>query len=191
MVIESPPNVEKERISKPPDYLRTEMRPGHDAWDLVQRIWLREPARIALPVDPFAISDRLGIKVWRADEMSPDISGVLRKEGDFKNPQIFLNEADPRERRRFTCAHALGHYTWNSEIGREGPWEIVEGHDFFGAELRDVEEVYATEFALEMLIPWAALVEISGGPPIASLAERFGVPADVMRFRLDQMGRRR
>ena len=168
------------------------MNPGHDAWDLVQRIWMKKgPEWITLPVDPFAISERMGIKVWRDDGMSPDVSGILRKEADFKDPEIFLNELDPRGRRRFTCAHALGHYVWNVEIGREGVWEIVEGQDFFGTELRDVEETYATEFATEMLMPRAVLKEITDSPTVAALAEMFGVTADVMRFRLEQIGWRR
>src|ERR1700744_287106 len=115
MVIEAPPSVEKERISKPPDYLREEMNPGRDAWDLVQRIWLKEPGLITLPVDPFSISRRLGIEVWADDELPSDVSGVLRKGEDYKNPEIFLNDEDPHDRRRFTCAHALGHYTRNVE----------------------------------------------------------------------------
>lgn len=164
------------------------MEPAHDAWDLVKQMWLKEPTRITLPVDAFEISNRLGIKVWADDDLAPDVSGVLRKEADFKSPEIFLNEGDPRGQRRFTCAHALGHYVWNVEIGREGVWEIVEGRDFFGTELRDVEETYATEFAAEMLMPRAALVEITDSPTVASLAEKFGVTGDIMRFRLDQIG---
>lgn len=148
----------------------------------------RGPEWIRLPVDPFSISMDLGIKVWRDDELPLDVSGILRREADFKNPEIFLNESDPRERRRFTCAHALGHYTRNVEIGRGGIWEIVEGRDFFGTELRDVEETYATEFAAEMLMPRAVLKEITDGPTVASLAQMFGVTGDVMRFRLDQIG---
>ena len=167
------------------------MNPGADAWDIVQRIWIKEPGLITLPVDPFAISKRLGIKVWADDELSADVAGILRKPTDYGSAEIFLNDIDPRERRRFTCAHALGHYTRNLEIGREGVWEIVEGRDFLGVEIRDVEETYATEFALEMLMPRIALREINDGRTVASLAAYFGVTGDVMKFRLDQIGWRR
>jgi Zn-dependent peptidase ImmA (M78 family) len=167
------------------------MEPAHDAWDLIKQTWLKAPARISLPVDPVDISDRLGIKVWDDDKLPSDVSGILRKEADLKNPEIFLNEADPSGQRRFTCAHALGHYVWHVEIGRGGAWEIVEGRDFFGAELRDVEETYATEFAAELLMPRPVLVEIADSPTVASLADRFGVTAEIMRFRLDQIGWRR
>jgi hypothetical protein len=191
MSIAPAPNVTKDRISEPVGYGRSEMEPAHDAWDLVKRFWLKEPARITLPVNSFEISLKLGIKVWADDDLPPDVSGILRKEADFKNPEIFLNDIDPYQQRLFTCAHALGHYVWNVEIGRGGVWEVVEGRDFFSTELRDVEETYATEFAAEMLMPRAALVEISGNPTVASLAAKFGVPGEVMRFRLDQIGWRR
>src|ERR1700748_2417645 len=129
MSIAPAPNVSKDRISEPAGYLRSEMEPAHDAWDLVKRFWLKEPSRITLPVDPAEISNRLEIKVWDDDELPPDVSGILRKDADFTNPEIFLNDADPRGQRRFTCAHALGHHVWNAEIGRGGAWEIVEGRD--------------------------------------------------------------
>src|ERR1700761_8002097 len=115
MSIAPAPNVTNDRISEPVGYLRSKMEPAHDAWDLVKRMWLKEPTRITLPVDGFEISNRLGIKVWADDDLAPDVSGVLRKEADHKNPEIFLNELDPRGQRRFTCAHALGHYVWNVE----------------------------------------------------------------------------
>lgn len=188
MVIETPPNVTKDRISDPAGYLRKEMNPGHDAWELLKQVWLKKPDFITLPVDPFAISERLGIKVWADDELSADVAGILRKATDYENPEIFLNDIDPRERRRLTCAHALGHYTRNVEIGRDGAWEIIEGRDFLGAELRDVEKTYATEFALEMLMPRIALREINDSRPIAALAAFFGVTGDVMKFRLEQIG---
>jgi IrrE N-terminal-like domain len=184
-------SVEKDRISTPAAYRRTEMEPGRDAWDLVKQVWMTEgPGRIILPVDPVAISRRLGIEVYSDDELPPDVSGIVRKDADLKNPEIFVNEADPDGRQRFTCAHALGHYSRCAEVGRNGIWEFVERRDFFAVEIREIEEVYATEFATEMLMPRAVLREIAGTPGVASLAAMFGVTDDIMRFRLDQIGRR-
>jgi hypothetical protein len=184
--------VEKDRISEVDGYGRMEMEPGRDAWELVRRVWMTEgPSRITLPVDPVAISRRLGIEVLNDDELPPEVSGILRKEADFKNPEIFLNEIDPHDRQRFTCAHALGHYSRNVEIGKGGVWEFVEGRDFFGVELRDVEETYATEFAAELLMPRAVLRELIDASSVAPLAAMFGVTGDIMRFRLDQIGWRR
>jgi hypothetical protein len=165
------------------------MEPGRDAWELVKRVWMTDgPFEIVLPVDPVAISRRLGIEVFSDDELPHDVSGILRKEANFKNPEIFLNELDARDWRRFTCAHALGHYSRNVEIGRGGVWEFVEGRDFFAVELREVEEAYATEFAAELLMPRAVLRELTDTSGVAALAAMFGVTGDIMRFRLDQIG---
>lgn len=185
-------SVEKDRIPEPAAYRQSNMEPGRDAWDLVKQVWMTEgPGRIILPVDPVAISRRLGIEVFSDDELPSDVSGIVRKDADFRNPEIFINEADPHDRQRFTCAHALGHYSRSVEVGRGGIWVHVERRDFFAVEIREIEEVYATEFAAEMLMPRAVLREIGGTPSVASLAAMFGVTGDVMRFRLDQIGRRR
>jgi hypothetical protein len=181
-------SVEKDRISKPDLYVASKMDPGRDAWDLLEQVWIERPGHIHLPVDPFAVARRVGIEVWADDELPPEIAGILRKEADFKGPEIFLNDLDARERRGFTCAHALGHYSRNVEMGRGGAWEIVEGRDFFMAELSNAEETYATEFAAELLMPRVVLREITDSRSVASLAAMFRVTGDVMRFRLDQVG---
>jgi Zn-dependent peptidase ImmA (M78 family) len=167
------------------------MEPGRDAWELLKRVWMKGPATITLPVDPIAISRRLGIKVLDDDELSSEVPGVLRKEVGFRDAVILLNPIDTRERRRFTCAHALGHYSRNSEMRREGPWEFVEDRDFFATAIGDAEETYATEFAAELLMPRPVLRELDGSSTVAVLANLFGVTADVMGFRLDGIGRTR
>ncbi|MGH2939279.1 MAG: ImmA/IrrE family metallo-endopeptidase [Solirubrobacterales bacterium] len=168
------------------------MEPGRDAWELLQRLWLTEgPDIIALPVDPWAISNKLGITVYRNDEMAPEVTGILRKAEGFNDPVIILNAFDSNERRRFICAHALGHYNRNTELNRAEAWEIVDGRELFAAPIGDAEESYATEFAAELLMPRAALDELAEGSTVVGLANLFGVTGDVMGFRLDQIGWRR
>jgi hypothetical protein len=165
------------------------MEPGRDAWDLVKRVWMTKgPGTIRLPVDPIAISRRLGIEVLDDDELPAEVPGVLRKEAGFRDAVILLNPIDARERKRFTCAHAIGHYARNAEMRRDGKWEFVEGREFFEATLGDEEEAYATEFAAELLMPQAALRELDEHSSVAVLANLFGVTADVMGFRLDRIG---
>jgi hypothetical protein len=184
--------VEKDRIPDLAPYRQLDMEPGRDAWELLRRLWMtEEPDIIALPVDPWTISDKLGITVYRDDELEPEVAGVLRKAEGFEDPDIFLNAADPNQRRRFVCAHALGHYSRNIELRRDEAWEIVEGRGFFTAPIGDAEESYATEFAAELLMPRAALDELAEGSTVVGLANLFGVTGDVMGFRLDQIGWRR
>lgn len=185
-------SVEKERIFEPAVYRQPEMEPRRDAWDLLRRLWMTdEPDIIALPVDPWAISKKLGIAVYRDDELDPEVAGVLRKAERFEDPEIFLNAADANRRRRFVCARALGHYRRNIELRGDEAWEIVEGRGFFAVPIGDAEEAYATEFAAELLMPRAALDELADGSTVVGLANLFGVTGDVMGFRLDQIGWRR
>jgi Zn-dependent peptidase ImmA (M78 family) len=165
------------------------MEPGRDAWELLQRVWMTKgPTIITLPVDPIELSQKSGIRVLDDDELAPEVSGVLRKEPGSSDPTILLNATDTRAPRRFTCAHALGHHTRNAEMRRDGRWEFVEGRDFFATAIGDAEESYASEFAAELLMPWAALRELDDDSTVASLASFFGVTADVMGFRLDRLG---
>lgn len=189
MAATTPPNVSKGRISEVDGYGRLKMEPGRDAWDLLQRVWMTKgPTVITLPVDPIELSQKSGIRVLLDDELVPEVSGILRKEPGFRDPRVYLNAMDTRARRRFTCAHALGHYSRNAELRRDGRWEFVEGRDFFGTAIGDAEETYATEFAAELLMPRAALRELGETSTVASLAGLFGVTADVMSFRLDRIG---
>lgn len=156
--------------------------------ELLERVWVPAPNRFILPVDPFQIGSELGIGVFWDDELAPEISGILRKAPGFKDPEIFLNALDARERRRFTCAHALGRYSYCIETGRDGPWEFVEGRDFFSSRDRDEEEHYAIEFAAEFLMPRLALREFLDTRGVAALAALFGVTGDAMSYRLDRIG---
>ncbi|HEX4732318.1 MAG TPA: ImmA/IrrE family metallo-endopeptidase [Solirubrobacterales bacterium] len=167
------------------------MEPGRDAWELLKRVWMTEgPDRIILPVDPIELSEKIGIVALLDDEMEPEVSGVLKKESGFRDPEILLNPIDTRDRRRFICAHAIGHYSRNVEMRRNGAWNVVEGRDFF-APSSDPDESYATEFAGELLMPRAVLRELDDTTSTASLASLFGVTGDVMSARLDRIGWRR
>jgi Zn-dependent peptidase ImmA (M78 family) len=182
-------SVEKVRIPDPAAYRQSEMEPGHDAWELLQRAWMTKgPDVISLPVDPWAISNKIGITVYRDDEMGSEIAGFLRKAEGIQAPEIYLNAEDVNQRRRFVCAHALGHCTRNLQLRPREAWEIVEGHDFFDAPIGDAEESYATEFAAELLMPRAVLSELGRESSVAGLAGLFGVTGEVMSFRLDRIG---
>jgi hypothetical protein len=191
MATASVETVQKDRLSQPAGYRRTEMEPGRDAWDLVKRVWMTEgPGLILLPVVPVELCKRIGIRALMDDELAPEVSGILRKEPGFNDPTILLNPIDSHERRRFTLAHAIGHYSRNVEMRRNGAWEVVDGRDFFTVD-SDPDEAYATEFATELLMPRAVLRELDDTTNIASLAALFGVTGDVMGARLDRIGWRR
>lgn len=170
-------------------YGRLEMEAERDAWELLQRAWLKEGSvPLHLPVDPFAIAKQLGIKVFVDHNLSPEVSGMLRKRAGYADPEILLNANDSRNRQRFTCAHELGHYNQRVKDGLDEAWEYVDKRDSLSSQGLRPDEIYANKFAAELLMPRKAVQARAGDPNPASLALDFGVSADAMRYRLENLG---
>lgn len=160
-----------------------------DARELLERAWLKDdPPRLRLPVDPIAIARQLGIEVYTDYELPPEVSGMLRKRAGYEDPEILLNARDSRNRQRFTCAHELGHYTQRVKSGEDEAWEYVDRRDPLSAQGQAPEEVYANQFAAELLMPRDAVDSRAADSNAAVLALDFGVSGDAMRFRLENLG---
>jgi Zn-dependent peptidase ImmA (M78 family) len=180
--------VEKDRISEADGYGRSMVEAERDAQDLLAKAWREEgPSGFYLPVDPFEIAMDLGIQVFTGRGLSLEISGMLKKEAGYADPEILLNAADSRNRQRFICAHELGHYTRQVRRGEEGVWDFVDGRDLLSPEELDSEEVYANHFAAELLMPRHIVLDRIDDSNVAALALDFGVSGDVMGFRLDHL----
>ena len=122
------------------------MEPGRDAWELIKKVWMTKgPHMITLPVDPVAIGQDLEIEVLDDDQLSPEVSSVLRKAPGSEAPQILLNPVDGPDRRRFPCGLALGHYSRCIELGIDGPWEFVDCRDFLTPSSLDDGQAYRAQ----------------------------------------------
>jgi Zn-dependent peptidase ImmA (M78 family) len=153
---------------------------------VLKTVWTRGEAEIRIPVDPFYIARGLGIDVFLS-ALDDGVSGMLVRQGWYDDPKIYLNRDDHRNRQRFTCAHEIGHYVKRSAEGNDGDmWEYVDRRDNLASRGTDPEEVYANQFAANLLMP-RDLVERMKGRGIATLAYEFGVSADAMNFRLDNI----
>jgi Zn-dependent peptidase ImmA (M78 family) len=171
------------------------MNPESDARQILGTVWAPNApdASIPLPVNPFAIAQRLGIKAFTAG-LDEGISGILVKRAG-QDAEIYVHASDSPNRQRFTCAHELGHYVKRSAAGDE-TWEYVEHRNLLTAQGTDTEEIYANQFAASLLMPeeavrqlYAKLTEERGAtPPAAALAFEFGVSADAMQYRLANLG---
>lgn len=156
------------------------MNPGIEANRSLERHWGDD-----VPVDPFAIANKMGIEVY-VDELDERVSGALVKRIS-QPPKIILRNDDPRKRQRFTCAHELGHY-----VSRQ-PSDI--GTDYEYVDLRaavegapSLDETFANQFAAELLMPpepvgllWAL------NPEVRVLARTFDVSEAAMGFRLKNL----
>jgi Zn-dependent peptidase ImmA (M78 family) len=110
---------------------------------------LFEYANAAPPIDPFDIAATLGVDVVE-ERLDPDISGILQLQRGGR-ALIFLNRADGVRRKRFTCAHELGHYVKHLENGDN--LEHIDYRDEAASRGVDAEEKFANAFAASLLMP--------------------------------------
>ena len=82
------------------------------------------------PVDPVRIARKLGIHVLDS-RLPRNVSGALVKERG-EDPTILLHQKDSANRKRFTCAHELGHFVRRSDNPDE--YEYVDLRDTLGGD---------------------------------------------------------
>ena len=151
--------------------------PERDAEELIATVWHQRP----LPIDPIQIAEQLGIKVFTAG-LEPNISGMLIKEPG-KDPEIYINSSDSTSRRRFTCAHELGHYVKRVATGT-AEWATIDYRGPLTSEGTDPDEIYANQFASSLLMPRKEVERLHKELGVAALAYEFGVSEEAMNFRL-------
>jgi len=153
-----------------------------DALELLEEAWDGE-----LPVDPVRIAKSLGIEVLGVS-LKKDVSGALVKKAEETDPSILLNVKDSRTRKRFSCAHELGHYILRLEEPTP-QYEYVDYRDQSSSTGTIEEERYANSFAASLLMPEVAVKVLHdrGLSPLR-MAKKFGVSPEAMAIRLDNLG---
>lgn len=144
-----------------------------------------------LPIDATIIATKLGADVYLADlkEEKDDLSGTLYvpPKGQGR-PQITIHSGDHIHRRRFTCAHEIGHLVdkRDDDVHERG---FVDNRDTLSAAGTDPREFFANQFAASLLMP-SDEVEwlVEDGLDLYMLARAFRVSTDAMEFRLDALG---
>lgn len=143
-----------------------------------------------LPVDPAQIALKLGVDVYET-VLDTDVFALLVKEPG-QDPAIALNEWDSDNRKRFSCAHELGHYIRRTDgyLGLD-QYAYVDKRSNLSTSGTDPEEVYANAFAAALLMPAEPVKYLVKAKLLPSeMAVRFAVSAEAMRYRLDNLGYR-
>ena len=153
---------------------------ARDAAKLLAKVW-NNP----LPIAPDIVALRMGVTV-RLEALGERTDGVLLG-GDAGASTIALNEANSEVRRRFTCAHELGHYVRRSANGQGGmSYDPRNPNSLTGD---DPEEVYANEFAACLLMPESLVRTFHfKGFSDLEMARKFAVSRQAMRIRLVNLG---
>lgn len=155
---------------------------ARDAARLLSEVWRRP-----IPVDPAFIARAIGLRV-REVELDDDTLGALVKRPN-QEALIMLNESDPPTRKRFTCAHEIGHYRRRS--GEEREYTTVDLRNKLSTAGIDPEEIYANEFAACLLMPEEEVKRMDKeGLDAFDMAVAFGVSRDAMQFRIKNLNLR-
>lgn len=162
------------------------VRASQDADRILTTVWAKGLTSIPVPVDPVRIANDLGIKVFD-DDLADDVSGAIVKNA-MSGPVILVNRSDASNRRRFTCAHELGHFIKHSTERNDNDFEYVDLRGPRAAQGFDDEEIYANEFAGCLLMPMPMFEELyNNGADVPELSYLFKVSSDAVIIRLKNL----
>ncbi|RBY91429.1 toxin [Blastococcus sp. TF02A-30] len=118
--------------------------------------------------------------------MDLDVSGTLRR--SHGETVIDLNRSDAPVRQRFTCAHELGHFVYNtSGVEPASAFEFVDFRSTLAAAGVDPAEIYANRFAAALLMPEDEVRKRQHlGVPLSALS--FNVSEQAMSLRWRSLG---
>ncbi len=137
------------------------------------------------PVDPVLIAKNLGIDVKDAT-LRHNIAGAIVKESD-KDAVILVNADDHPNRKRFTCAHELGHFVEHENL--PDSYEYIDLRGTLSATGTDPHERYANSFAAALLMPAAEVARLKAEDRTQTeMAFHFGVSQEAMHYRLKNLG---
>lgn len=143
---------------------------------------------LGVPVDPYRIANALGLQVIETT-LPREVSGALVGLPG-QDPVVLLEQSDSRARKRFTCAHELGHFIARSSApNTDENYHYIDLRDPRSSDGSRSEEVFANAFAAELVMPEHLVKRAARGTPAPwLLADRFGVSADAMTVRLRALG---
>lgn len=142
------------------------------------------------PVPLEKVADMLGAKIVYS-KFNGEISGLLARRGD--EIVIGVEKTHPPARQRFTIAHEIGHLVMHDlgdlHVDKEF---LVRLRSPISSEAVDVDEIEANAFAAALLMPESILrndvkqlsVDFEDQRQVKTLADRYGVSAQAMTFRL-------
>lgn len=133
----------------------------------------------SIPVEPIPIARSLGASVFLA-ELGDDVYGMIQ--GDPAGANIYVDLDSAPVRQRFTVAHEVGHMvSYQGELLNPDEGFVDKRSD---ATVGTASEVYANEFAGELLMPEEQLrAAINRGLNNFALASYFNVSVQSLTYR--------
>ncbi|HFU0230408.1 TPA: ImmA/IrrE family metallo-endopeptidase [Vibrio parahaemolyticus] len=159
------------------------LNPSVEASQVLRDFW-----SLPFPVDPVTIGRKLGVQIFDAS-LPNSVSGALIK-APGRDPYIILEETDSPTRKRFSCAHELGHYISRLKSNDDSDtYEFVDFRDGRSSSGEDPEEVFANSFAANLLMPVDEFKkECCENNNIFHIASYFGVSPEAVKYRMKALG---
>ncbi|WP_125721147.1 ImmA/IrrE family metallo-endopeptidase [Pseudoalteromonas rubra] len=157
--------------------------PRNEAQKVLKRLWCDSQ----FPVDPVTICKSLGLDV--VEMALPDkVSGALIKEAGA-DPVIVLHQDDHLNRKRFSCAHELGHYISRIESDNtDKEYEYIDLRGPTASTGEDEEEVFANQFAANLLMPNEEVKKLHRKKMAHfEMALHFGVSVEALKYKLNAL----
>jgi Zn-dependent peptidase ImmA (M78 family) len=155
----------------------------------------------SVPIDPFVIAEKMGIKVSQeidTDKLSYD--GEIYLNQTTHKPEIWINPTDSANRQKFTMAHEIGHLVYDVLPDINNFIPIKDNYKTLRRDgTQNIMERRANDFAAKLLMPKELIVEI-GQDLIETeniktkegittrLAQKFKVSQEAMKWRLINLG---
>jgi Zn-dependent peptidase ImmA (M78 family) len=137
-----------------------------------------------VPVDPVAIARRVGLRVLYAPMEQETMGALIKRPGE--DPTILINQEDSENRKRFTCAHELGHFVRRKDEADE--YHRTDYRNAVSSTGTDPEEIYANEFAASLLMPVEDVkLLMAAGLSDLELALKFKVSREAVEHRLTNL----
>ena len=139
-------------------------------------------------VDVYRICAKLGIRVYTSN-LPEHISGYIEQSRPNDKPFIIVNRNEVETRQRFTTAHELGHYAERRLAYHRGAEDGIYGFtDYRDQQTRDVHELFADEFAGELLMPAPQILSLKNeGKSEHEIAAYFDVSPTAVQVRLRRL----
>ena len=167
------------------------------AEDLAESL-LAQQGITSLPIEPQEIALALGIEV-EYKPFEDNLSGVLLR--SQKKTVIAVRKRDSLNRKRFTIAHELGHYSFNHIGDVFIDHAVVNRRDTISQIAIDPQEIEANAFAAALLMPKSMILRelnalisaeqsqsLSTTQLIDELVIKFKVSKSAMTYRLINLG---
>lgn len=143
--------------------------------DIAEQVVAEQTSLPETYVDVGSLARRLGATVFMAT-LPAGISGMIERDGGDK--KIFIEDTDPLERKRFTCAHEIAHLILHPDS--------IKSNVMYRSAITGKLEKEANNLAADILMPRpyvAASIECNMS--VAEVAKLFKVSEMAARYRMD------